>query len=200
MAEEHEESAGETDDEQPLPTDVVERAEQLTRRAREAVDENETTAYREAREELLDDHDYRARVREEEDDVLVLYPEEWLEDGVVQLDEIEDVDRGIERPLEGAGDAEHWQAVEDHNRAIAEHIEADHDEVHGANAHALADFMSNHYAKKVERATGDELREFLEEYFPRNAWPSDDQRAVVESSLEYVFEDADVEPPTWRKE
>lgn len=205
MAEEHDVGDAEDEsehhepaDEQPLPADAVERAERLTRRAREAVDDNEAAAYREARDELLEDHDYRARVREEDDDVLVLYPDEWLEDGVVQLDAIEDLDRGIERPLEGAGDAEQWQAVEDHNRDLAARVESEHGEVHGANAHALADFMSNHYAKEIERATGEELREFREEYFPRNAFPSDEQRAAVETSLECVFECAGTEPPTWR--
>jgi hypothetical protein len=32
--------------------------------------------------------------------------------------------------------------------------------------------------------------EFLSEYFPRNAWPSADQQAVVEASLELVTEAA----------
>jgi hypothetical protein len=202
MADEHDGST-ETqaaDDEQPLPEDVVQRAEQLTRRAREAVDENEAAAYRAEREELLAEHDYRARIREEENDVLVMYPDEWLDDGVVQLDAVEDLDRGIERPLEGPGDADHWEAVESHNRGLAERVEAAYGEVHGANAHALADFMSNHYAKQIEQATGEELAEFVEEYFPRNAWPSDEQKAVVDASLEYVFESVNAEPPTWRSE
>lgn len=200
MAEEHEESAGDEKPptEQPLPSDVVERAEQLTRRAREAVDDNEATAYREERDTMLEEHDYRARVRTQDDDVLVLHPDEWLEDGTVQLGRVEDLDRGIERPLEGAGEADEWEAIESHNRDIAACVENEYGDVHGANAHALADFMSNHYAKHIERATGEELAEFLESYFPRNAWPSDEQRAVVDTSLEYVFECAGTEPPKWR--
>lgn len=190
----------ESGDGETLPADVIERAEVLTRRAREAVDDNEAAAYREARDDLLDEHGYRARVREEDDDVLVLHPEEWLDDGVAQLDAIEDLDRGIERPLEGAGDAQRWQAVENHNRELATRVETEYGDVHGANAHALADFMSNHYAKEIERATGEELREFRAEYFPRNAWPSDEQRAAVDASLEYVFECAGTEPPSWRRE
>jgi hypothetical protein len=200
MAEEHDGDAQEMDSEQPLPADVVERAEQLTRRAREAVDDNEAAAYREEREELLNEHDYRARVREEEHDVLVMYPDEWLDDGVVQLDAVENLDRGIEQPLEGPGDADRWETVENHNRELAERVASEHGEVHGTNAHALADFMSNHYAKHIEQATGEELAEFVEEYFPRNAWPSDEQEAVVDTSLEYVFECANVEPPAWRSE
>lgn len=195
---ENSDSGDETADERPLPENVVDRAEQLTRRAREAVDDNEATAYREARAELLDEYDYRARIRADDDDVLVLYPDEWLDDGVAQLDAIEDLDRGIERPLEGAGDAEQWQAVEAHNRELAERVDAVHGEVHGENAHALADFMSNHYAKKIERATGAEIAEFCEEYFPRNAWPSEEQRAALDASLEYVFECTETEPPSWQ--
>jgi len=179
-----------------LPERVADRAEQLTRRAREAVDENEAAAYRADRDERLAEYGYRARIREE-DDVLVLYPAEWVEDGVAQLDRIEQLGRAVERTLSGPGDADRWAETEAHNRTLAERVEADHGEVHGANAHALADFMGNHYAKRIERATGDELREFLEEYFPRNAWPSDEQRAVVESSLRYVFERAGREPPRW---
>ncbi|MFW5919942.1 MAG: DUF7108 family protein, partial [Halanaeroarchaeum sp.] len=37
--------------------------------------------------------------------------------------------------------------------------------------------------------------EFLGEYFPRNAWPSDAQRRAIEASLEYVFEKTGVETP-----
>jgi len=202
MVDEHDGRAEtqETDDGQPLPEDVVQRAERLTRRAREAVDDNEAAAYCAEREELLAEHDYRARIREEENDVLVMYPDEWLDDGVVQLDAVENLDRGIERPLEGPGDADRWEAIETHNRELAKRVQAEYGEVHGANAHALADFMSNHYAKHIEQATGEELAEFLEEYFPRNAWPSDEQEAVVDISLEYVFECVNAEPPTWRSE
>lgn len=186
-----------TDDETPLPEAVVDEAERLTRQAREAVDGNEAAAYREERDELVAEHGYRARVREAENDVLALYPDEWMVDGTVQFDEVEDVDRGIERQLEGAGDGD-WTAIEEHNRALAADVTATHGEVHGANAHALADFMSNHYAKHIEDATGEEITEFLDDYFPRNAWPSDDQRRVVDTSIEYVFKSADSDVPTWR--
>ena len=198
MAEEHDKSPedGESEQKSTLPEDVVDRAEQLTRRARRAVDENEATAYRTHREELLAEHGYRARIREE-DDVLVLHPAEWVEDGVAQIDRIEDTDRAFERSLSGPGDEERWDEVEAHNRQLADAVERQHGEVHGANAHALADFMGNHYAKEIERATGEELAEFLEEYFPRNAWPSEDQKAVVETSLRHVFECAKKRPPVW---
>ena len=41
-------------------------------------------------------------------------------------------------------------------------------------------------SETVETATPAERAEFLEEYFPRNVWPTDDQRAVVERSLGLV--------------
>ncbi len=163
MARDHDSSErqpGEPDesaDDHPLPPAVVEEAERLTRRAREAVDDNEADAYRRERTELIAEYSYRARVREDDEAVLVLYPDEWLEDGIVQREEIDDLDRGIERPLEGSGD-DNWETVEQHNRALADEVETSHGAVHGANAHALADFMGNHYAKQVEQATGEDYR------------------------------------------
>ena len=176
-----------------VPEPVVDRAETLTRRAREAVDPAEREAYLDERDEVVADHDYVARVREDEDDeTLVLHPDEWLEDGVVRIDRIEDTDRAVERPLSGAGTAEDddWEAIEAHNRAVAERVRERHGEAHGANAHAFADFMANHHRKRVEDATSDEREVFLAEYFVRNAWPTDDQRAAVERSLELVMETA----------
>jgi hypothetical protein len=197
MANEHDSPTADTDqeeaavaDETELPADVIEEAETLTRRTRRAVDENEATAYREARDELLAKHDFTARIRDEERAVLVLYPEEWVEDGTVRPELIEDIDRGIERPLEGAGDPDDWETVGEHNDAIAETIADEHGGVHGANARELATFLSNHYAKPIEDATDDELTEFLTDYYKRNVWPSDDQKAVVEESVRLTVERA----------
>jgi len=185
-----------TDDveEADLPAHALEQAERLTRLARDAVDDAEADAYRRERGTLLAEYGYTARIREDDDgDVLVCYPREWIEDGTVRVENVEDPDRGVERPLEGPGDPEEWEVVADHNRGIAAAVAADHGEVHGANARALADFMSNHYARPIESATDEEVAEFLTEYFPRNAWPDDDQRAVVEESLDLVAETAAAE-------
>ena len=173
-------------EESALPTEVVDEAERLTRLAREAIDDDEATAYRTARAELLDEHDYTARVREEDHDVLVVHPEEWVEDGTVYPERIDDIDRGIERPLSGPGDPDDWEAIWEHNMEIVAEIETEYGETHAANAEALAEFMSNHYAKQIEQATESELAEFFEEYYPRNVWPTDDQKAVVEESVELV--------------
>jgi hypothetical protein len=175
-----------------LPDDTVDEAERLTRLAREAVDPNEATAHRRRRDELLAEHGYTARVRSEDTDaVLVLHPADWLDEaGTVRIERIDDVDDGIEVPLSGPGDADDWDSVERHNRTVADRVTEAHGEVHGRTAHAFADFMSNHYAKPVEQATPGERREFVEEYFPRNTWPTDEQRAVVEESVELVRETA----------
>jgi hypothetical protein len=50
--------------------------------------------------------------------------------------------------------------------------------------------MSNHYARRVESATEEELAEFRTEYFVRNAWPTDEQHAVLDTSLSLVFDAA----------
>jgi hypothetical protein len=186
-------------EESPLPADVVAEAERLTRLAREATDSNEAAAYRATRDDLLAASDYQARVREE-DDVLVLHPAEWLEDGTIQVERVEDVDRGIEIPLSGPGESEEWEAVEAHNRGLAEGVAEAHGDPHGATAHALADFASNHYAKPIEDLTAGELAEFREEYLPRNAWPTDAQRAALGKSIRLVYEAAEAPVPGERRE
>ncbi|MFC7155596.1 rnhA operon protein [Halomarina halobia] len=172
-----------------VPDDAVEEATRLTRLARDAVDEREAEAARARRDDLLAEHGFTARVREE-DATLVLYPAEWVEDGTVRFDRIDDTDRAIERPLEGPGDGTDWEAVEAHNRAVVARVAAEHGEVHGKNAAAFADFMGNHYAKPIEAATARTRTEFLAEYFPRNAWPDERQREVVEESVDLTIKTA----------
>jgi hypothetical protein len=179
----------------PLPDAVIEEAERLTRLARETSDEAEAAAYRTDRESLLMGHGYTARVRSEDRATLVLHPEEWVEDGTVHPDRIEDIDRGIERPLEGPGSSEQWKSVAEHNRDLAEKVAQAHGDTHGRNALALADFASNHYAKPIEQLSGGEVEEFLTEYFPRNAFPTDDQKTVVGESVRLCFEAAGEESP-----
>jgi len=69
------------------------------------------------------------------------------------------------------------------------------DPSNAANARAFADFMGNHYVRRMETAGQRELRDFLTEYYPRNAWPSDEQREAVYESLRLVFEVAEAEVP-----
>lgn len=202
-----EDSDGLPEDEDELPEDVIQRAERLTHLARDAVDDAEADAYREDRDELVADHDFRARVREgDTGETLVLHPDEWVErvapeeqrgeggdtaEVRIRTDRIEDTDRAVEVSLSGPGDPDDWESVEEHNRRIAETVGREHGEVHGDNAAAFADFMGNHYARPVESATNAEVEEFLGEYFPRNVWPTEKQRTVVEESIDLVFEAAD---------
>ncbi|WP_254765706.1 DUF7108 family protein [Salinilacihabitans rarus] len=188
---ERRDAEGESTDGDELPADVVDEAERLTRLARRAVDDAEREVYERRREELLAARGFVARVREDDaGEVLVVHPDEWLDDGVVRTDRIEDLSRGIEIPLDGAGDPDDWENVDAHNRELVDAVREAHGDVHGANAAALADFMGNHYAKPIESATADELAEFLTEYFVRNAWPSEAQREAIEESIELVFETA----------
>lgn len=185
------ESADGTDAEREcLPEEVADEAARLTRLARRAVDDAERTACNRERDEMLAEHGYTARIREE-DDVLVCYPDEWVEDGTVYPERIDDIDRGVERPLSGPGSGDDWDHIRNHNDDIAREVAAEHGETHGSNAQYLADFANNHYAKPIEQLTEDELEEFLTEYYPRNTWPTDDQKAVVEESVRLVFDASD---------
>ena len=123
------------------------------------------------------------------------------EAGAVRTDRIEDTDRATEVSLSGPG-SESWETVEAHNAALVEAVRtnaADREGVaatdvdaHAATARALADFAGNHYLKRIERLTPGELAEFRTEYLPRNGWPSERQRLLLEASLEIVADVADV--------
>jgi len=179
-----------------LPDDTIQEAERLTRLAGRVVDRNEAEAYREERDRLLAEYGFVARVRSEETrDVLVFYPDEWVEDDAVRTDRIEDLSRAVERTLSGPDDEDRWEEVDAHNRELVAEIDQRADAVHAANADAFADFMANHYVRPMESATPAEVREFLTEYFPRNAWPTARQKAAVEESLRVVFRVAGREPP-----
>ena len=175
------------------PEEAVEEAERLTRLAREAAVEEAAEAYRERREDLVDEHDFTARVRDG-DDTLVLYPDEWVEDGVVQFERIEDTDRAVEVSLSGPDHSAEWEGVEETNQAIVEAVERAYGPDHAANVRAFADFMGNHYLKCVDDATDSEREEFLTEYYQRNAWPSEAQESIVAESVDLVDDVGDDVP------
>lgn len=179
-----------------LPDAVVSEAERLTRLAR-AVDGEEATVYRERRAETLAEHDYVARLRED-DETLVLYPEEWLAGDTVELSRIRDTSRALEVPLSASAGEAGFEAVERHNAALVEAVEAEYGAVHAANVRAFADFMGNHYLGRVEEATAEHLEEFREEYYRRNVWPSAEQATAREASLRHLFAVADREHPADR--
>jgi hypothetical protein len=180
-----------------LPDDLLDEVERLTRLARDVPNPDEAAAHRNRRDELLAEHDYIARYREE-DDTLVLNPADWFEEGVAHTDRIDDLSRAVELPLSGAGADDEWRAVETANAALVEQVREEHGTVHAANARAFADFLGNHYTRRVEAASGHEVEEFLEEYYPRNAWPTAEQKAVVEESLRLLFDVAGCDRPVYR--
>ncbi|APX96454.1 DUF7108 family protein [Natronorubrum daqingense] len=181
----------ESDENSELPAGVVDEAERLTRLERSVADDDEARAHATRRETLLTEHDFTSRVREDDgEDVLVLHPDEWHDDqeNVIRTDRIDDTSRAVELPLEGTRDPDDWDAVDAHNRTLVEQVRSEYGDVHGDNVASLADFVGNHYAKRIEDLTDEELEEFRTEYFVRNVWPSERQREALEESLEYVYE------------
>ncbi|EMA61452.1 DUF7108 domain-containing protein [Halorubrum lipolyticum] len=186
---------GDADRVPDVPAETVDEAERLTRLARRTEDESAAAFYRERRDELVDEHGYVPRLRDE-DDTLVLYPDEWMDDGTVQLDRIETTDRAVEVSLSGPGDADRYREVAAYNDAVADAVADAHDAVHADTARSFAAFMSNHYVRAVDDATPEVREEFREEYFPRNGWPSDEQLAVLDESLDVIESvAADVDGP-----
>lgn len=180
-----------------LPAAVLDRAVRLTRLARGTTVEAKALTYRRQRDHILAQHGYVARIRSEQSKaVLVCYPAEWVDDATVQPDRIDDPDRAAERPLNGSGNEDNWEEINASNRQLVEAVEAEAGRVHARNAAAFADFMGNHYCRSIESATHIEVKEFLNEYYPRNAWPSPEEKAVIDESLEIVFEVAGRSAPT----
>jgi hypothetical protein len=185
-----------------VPAAAVDEAERLTRLAREAESaeptpeiEEAADQYRERRDALAAEYGYTARIRDE-DDALVLYPDEWMDDGTVQLDRVEDTDRAVEVSLSGPGDADRYREVAAYNEAVAEEVAEREADVHARTAETFAAFMSNHYVRPVDDATPGMRAEFREEYLVRNGWPTDDQLDAVDESLSVIESvAADVEEP-----
>ncbi|WP_181685918.1 DUF7108 family protein [Halorhabdus salina] len=175
-----------------LPADVIENALRLTRLARRTEGDRAAT-HDERRDTILATYGYEARVREDDDGaVLVCYPAEWLRDGEVVFDRIEDRSRAVERPLTGDED---WDAVEEANREIVARVGEEYGSVHEENVRAFADFLGNHHVCRIATATPAQVREFREEYYARNVWPDDEQRAALAQSLRIAFDVANVDQP-----
>ena len=175
-----------------VPVEAVDEAERLTRLAREAESaeptpeiEQAAAQYRERRDALAAEYGYTARIRDE-DDALVLYPDEWTEDGTVRLDRVEDTERAVEVSLSGPGDADRYREVAAYNEAVAEAVAEREAAVHARTAETFAAFMSNHYVRPVDDATPEMRVEFREEYLVRNGWPTDEQLDAVEESLSVI--------------
>lgn len=163
-----------------LPDDVIDKVVYMTKRSR---DESSLV---DKRDEILRQYDYRARVRDE-DDVLILYPEDWInENKNVDPKDIESIDSAFEIPLSGSRDNADWDEVERINSNIVDSIREEHGEIHGDNTREFADFMGNHKLKKIPNMTEEDKMEFLEYYFPRNVWATDEQESSVEQSMDII--------------
>lgn len=181
-----------------VPPPLVDEAERLTHLAREAVDDDEAAAYRADRDAQLDAQEFTARVREDDSgETLVLHPQEWVDDGTIRPERVDDTDRATELSLSGTDSPDDWQAVDDHNRDLVETVREAHGDEHAAIVDVLADFASNHYAKPIDDLSAAELREFEAEYVTRNAWLDDDALAVLEESVRYAFDAAKERVPDW---
>jgi hypothetical protein len=166
------------DDGATLPETVVETAADLPRRARRGAE-----GARAEREALLAEHGFAATVRE---DTLVLHPSDWLDGETVDPDAI-DTDDAVEVPLDG-GD---WSEVAAYNRAVADRVRERHGDPHGATAEAFAAYMNNHHATRIDAATPRQIETFRDDYFRRNAWPSEAQRVALGESIELIYDVAD---------
>lgn len=179
-----------------LPQAVVDRAVALTRSARRAGDAGTASALERSRDRMLETFGFEARIRESDDGaVLVCYPTEWLEDGVARLDRIKDRSRAIERSVSAESADAGFDEVDGHNREIVAAVESIAGSDHAANVTAFADFMGNHRLRPLEMATTADVKEFLDEFYPRNAWPTDKQETRVEESLRLAFEEANAPVP-----
>lgn len=184
-----------------LPSEVITAAERLTKLARRSSDPNEAAAYRRDRDQQLAEYGYVARIRSDDSkEVLVLYPDAWIEDGTVRFEAIDNTSRAVERVLEGTGEETTFEDVMAHNQRLVDAVEELAGPIHAANAAAFATFMANHYVRRMETASPAELREFRSEYYPRNVWPTAEQRAVLAESLVFVFEVADQTLPATLEE
>lgn len=158
----------------------VERAVEFTRHGLRTGDEEVL----ERRDRLVRSHGHRARLRLD-DMVLVLYPEEWVEDGEVRFEEVEDVDRALEVELEPEKE---WGEAHSENKELLSEFGERVEDHHVYNARVFTEFLENHYSISVMDARQEHVNEFLEEFYPRNAWPSRQARVCVDESVEMFLE------------
>lgn len=160
----------------------VREAVRLTREALTGDDDARTE-----RTELVRRNGYRARFRED-DRVLVLYPDDWVEGGEVDFDEIDCVDRAIEVDLEREME---WSDARRENEEVLREFEERFSDPYVYNARAFTEFLENHYSTSIHGATERQVEEFLGEYYPRNVWPPEEAEGCVEESVELLLETAE---------
>ncbi|MDR5656752.1 rnhA operon protein [Halodesulfurarchaeum sp. HSR-GB] len=172
-----------------LPDSVVETARAITRAIRRGTHQD-PEALRERRDTLLARFEYTARVREDDSGpVLVCHPAAWLDDdGVFQPEAMESTAAAVERDLFEPAVEGGWAAIEAHNRELAGEVQDRYGDPHGATATAFAEYMANHHEATIEAASESAVETFLTEYLPRNAWPTQAQKANAETSIRRLFD------------
>lgn len=167
--------------------ETVDRIVSLTRAIRDAEDQAEQAHHERRRAKLLEAIDRRLHVREDDDGAwVILYPAAWMDDGTVDPDSIDDRTRAIERPVDPAAIERSFEVVDRHNRRVASAVERRFGPTHGETVDALATYLSNHHLTRIGDATPEQLQTFRRDYFIRNAWPTGEQRALVDRSIEYA--------------
>jgi len=141
---------------------------------------------RRKRDALAEENGYNARLRD--DGTLVLHPTEWLdEEGVVDMEAF-DAEDAYEVPLDGEG----YEEARDSNDTVLDGFEEmeDTEEADIFNARAFAEFCENHHATAVENVSEEHVREFLDDYYVRNVWASEEAEERVEESLRLFLQEA----------
>ena len=117
---------------------------------------------------LAAENGFVARLRD--DETLVLYPDDWVVDGKVDLERIDDTDRAYEIPLSEKGES--WEDVHSYNSDVIEKLSEMEEitETEVSNAEYFVEFVENHYILPVDEVSQKHVREFLEDYYPRNVW------------------------------
>jgi hypothetical protein len=167
-----------------LPSSVQEKVVSLTRRSRRESNDNHLNR----RDQILDKYDLEARVRDE-DDTLVIYPTEWIDsNGNIDFSEVDDKNNAIEISLSGPNKDADWEEVYQYNMRIVSRVRDEFGDVHAKNIEEFGEFLANHYLKKITEATEEEKKDFMNEFFVRNVWSTDKQESVLDDSLEIVEE------------
>lgn len=151
------------------------------RRLGQAHLDGEDTA--DAIDEIVRSVGYQWRIREA-DSTLVCVPETWFNDGVV-IPERVDTAEAIE--IECAPSAAGYDAVATANAEVAAAVSAAYGPIHGENATIIARFMSAHMRRPIASMTEADGAAF-EEFYRRNAWPSNDAEEVITQSVKLTCE------------
>ncbi|XGI83882.1 rnhA operon protein [Halorutilales archaeon Cl-col2-1] len=176
------------DEEESEREDWVDEAVRLTKMSLTSP----SPVYEDRLDELAAENGFVARLRD--DETLVLYPDDWVVDGEVDVERIEDTDRAHEIPLSEKGES--WEDVHSYNSDVIEELSEMEEvtETEVSNAEYFVEFLENHYILPVDEVSQKHVREFLEDYYPRNVWSSPNEEETVKKSVRKLLEAAGLSP------